>query len=351
EERFRRLYDEAPVGYHEIDREGRIVNINLTECELLGFAREEMIGRPVFDLVAEEFRDTARAAFAEKVVGKRPLRTIERMFLTRDGRRLNVEIEERYKRDDRGQIVGILSTVQDVTERKRTALALQTSERRARALFEGIEDAVFVHALDGHILDANPAASRLLGYSREELLSLNTAEIDDPSFAAGYEDRLARQMATGHLNCEGRHRTKDGRVIPVEIHTSAIQLDDQKAVLAVIRDISERMALEETRRALAEAQTRNALEMAAKNAELILSEARYRQLTEGCLDGVVVADRYGLVTMYNPAAERMFGFPPGEVMGRPIGFLFPGTFSDEPGRAFVEDVLGREPGLVGKTVE
>ena len=51
EERFRRLYDEAPVGYHEIDLEGRIVNINRTECEMLGYSREEMIGRPVFDFV------------------------------------------------------------------------------------------------------------------------------------------------------------------------------------------------------------------------------------------------------------------------------------------------------------
>jgi len=351
EERFRRLYDEAPVGYHEVDTEGRVVSMNLTECELLGIPREDVLGRPVFDFLAEEIRESSRQVFAEKISGLLPLKTFERTYLTGDGRRLVMQIEDRLRRDDAGRVVGLLSTVQDVTDRKRAEAALQGSERRARALFEGIEEAVFVHALDGRILDANPAAIRLLGYSRDEFLSLTTADIDDPSFAAGYEDRLARQMANGHLSCEGRHRTRDGRVIPVEISTSAIQLDDQKAVLAVIRDISERLTLEDTRVAFAEAQSRNALEMAAKNAELILSEARYRQLTEGCLDGVVVADRFGLVTLYNPAAERMFGYPAGEVMGRPIRVLFPGTFSDGEGRTFVEDVLEREPGLVGKTVE
>ncbi len=79
--------------------------------------------------------------------------------------------------------------------------ALIASERRARALFEGIEDSVFVHDLDGHILDANPAASRKLGYTRDEFLALNTRDIDDPEFAAGYEDRLIEQLACGQLHC------------------------------------------------------------------------------------------------------------------------------------------------------
>jgi PAS domain S-box-containing protein len=180
---------------------------------------------------------------------------------------------------------------------------------------------------------------------------MTTAEIDDPGFAAGFEERLNRQLAQGHLSFEGRHRTKHGRVIPVEINTSTIYLDDQKAVLAVIRDISERVALEETRQAFAEAQSRSARELAAKNAELTLSEARYRQLTEGCLDGVVVADCAGTITLFNPAAERMFGYGSGEVIGRHIGLLMPKAFPlDQPVTADC-DAPSRPHGLVGKTVE
>jgi PAS domain S-box-containing protein len=119
--------------------------------------------------------------------------------------------------------------------------------RRARALFDAIDDAIFVHDLDGHILDANPAACRRLGYTREEFLRLTTRDIDDPEFAAGYEERLQRQMQTGGLNCEGRHRTKDGRVIPVDINTSSLQFDGKPAVLAVMRDLSERKLAERRR--------------------------------------------------------------------------------------------------------
>ena len=351
EDRFRRLYDEAPVGYHEIDTEGRILNINRTECEMLGYTREEILGSSVFDFVAEEFRDQARQAFPDKIQGKRPLRTLERTFATRDGRRLIVSIEERYKRDAQGQIVGIRSTVQDITERKRTEAALVASERRSRALFEGIEDAVFVHAPDGRILDANPAASRLLGYTHEELLRMTTNDIDDPEFAAGYEERLKSQLSKGHLSCEGRHRTKDGRVVPVDINTSTILFDDQLAVLAVIRDITERKALEETRRQFAEAQMRNAHEMEDKNRALTESEARYRQLTEGCLDAVVVADRQGRITLFNPAAEKVFGYRAAEILGQPITQLIPGEFPEGHRDGFQHYLETRDPHIVGKTVE
>lgn len=345
EERFRRLYDEAPVGYHEVDTEGRIVSINKTECDMLGYALDELIGRSVFEVIAEESREVARKAFPEKVAGRLPLRPFERTIMTRDGRALILAFEERHKHDQKGNVNGLRTTVRDVTDKKRAEAALLISERRARALFQGMEEAVFVHDVEGRILDANPAASRLLGYSREELLAMTTQQIDAPDFAAGYAGRLAKQFDVGHLAIEGKHRTKDGRTLPVEINTSTIQLDDQKAVLAVIRDISERRALEDARQALASAREANALEIASKNAALTLSEARYRQLTEGCLDGVVAADRGGFVTLFNPAAGRIFGYREDEILGGHLALLMPEAF-----KGFQETADGPSP-LVGRTVE
>jgi len=122
-------------------------------------------------------------------------------------------------------------------------------DRRARDLFEAIDDAVFVHDLEGRILDANPAACRRLGYSQEEFLHLTTRDIDAPEFAGDFKHRLKQQLASGRLTCEGRHRTKDGRIIPVDINTSTIQFDGKPAVLAVIRDISARKTTERRRAA------------------------------------------------------------------------------------------------------
>jgi two-component system NtrC family sensor kinase len=341
EEEFRRLYDEAPFGYHEIDAHGRIVKLNRTECEILGYSFEEMIGRPIVDFVADDEREAARIAVEEKLRGERPLHTIERPYVARDGRRMIVAIEERYRYDAEGRIVGIRSTMQDVTARKQTEAALVASERRTRALFEGIEDIVFVHNLEGQILDANPAACRRLGYDREEFLQLKTSDLDDPEFAAGFSDRLKSQLERRHVAFEGRHHTKEGVIIPVDISTSLIQLEDQVAVLAVCRDITERKALEEARRQFAEAESRNAREIEAKNRDLSRSEARYRRLTEGAHDAIIVADSEGRITLFNPAAERTFQYSADEVLGRPLADLIPMAVRDAKGVA----------SLVGKTVE
>jgi PAS domain S-box-containing protein len=155
-----------------------------------------------------------------------------------------------------------------------------------RALFEAIDDAVFVHDPQGNILDANPAASRRLGYTHAELLKLNTRDIDDPEFAAGFKDRLNAQLQTGHMRCEGVHRTKDGRRIIVDINTSAIQLDGKPAVLAVMRDITERK------------ETEDAL---GKQRQLLQS------ILDNMSDAIVVADADGRIVLFNPMAEHIFG--------------------------------------------
>lgn len=351
ENRFRQLFEEAPFGYHEIDPEGTIVEINQAECEMLGYDRDELIGTPIYNLVEESQRDDARRAVAEKLSGRRPLVPFERIFRRRDGQTFVASIRDRLIVSESGEVVGLRSTVQDITEQKQMEAALISSERRSRALFEGIDDAVFVHDLSGRILDANPAATRLLGYSREEFLRLRTDDIDADDFAQGFEERLEQQLRHGHLACEGRHRSKDGRIIPVEIKTSVIQLEDQTAVLAVIRDMSERLALDETRRQFAEAQLRNARDIQEKNRELAESEARYRMLTEASLDAVVVADAETRINLFNAAAEKAFGYPADEVLGKPLELLLNspgGACSREELRA---DLSREEPHLVGRTVE
>jgi PAS domain S-box-containing protein len=156
----------------------------------------------------------------------------------------------------------------------------------AQALFDGIDDAVFVHDLAGNILEANPAACQRLGYTRDEMLHLTTRDIDDPTFAAGFEDRLHEQLDRGQFRCEGRHRTKDGRVIPVDINTSAIQFRGKPAVLAVMRDITQRKAMEDALRS---------------------QTALLQSILDNMADAVIVADEKGKFLVCNPAAQRVFG--------------------------------------------
>jgi len=111
EERFSQLYNESPVGYHELDKEGRIVQVNQTELDMLGYTAEEMLGKHVWDFMVET--DTSRQALAAKMAGTMPPgQAFERTYRRKDGTTFPVLIEDRYVKDESGQIIGLRSTIQ-----------------------------------------------------------------------------------------------------------------------------------------------------------------------------------------------------------------------------------------------
>jgi PAS domain S-box-containing protein len=326
-----RLLESGPQAFGVVDLKGRLIRANQAFSNLLGYSQGELLGMSILDLTAPQSVDLTRRSHTEVLATGANQRVIKK-YCHRDGRLVPVELLLGVLRDDEGECQGLYAFITDISDRLKAEEALRDSEQRARALFDGIHDAVFVHDQAGRMLDANPAACRQLGYSREELLGMTTSQIDAPEFAAGFKDRLRRQLEDGELRCEGLHRTKSGKLIPVEVTTSTIQFDGQMAVLAILRDITERKALERTRREFAAAQMRNAQDMELKNRALSESEARYRQLAEGSLDAIIAADGDGRITLFNPASEKIFGYAAHEILARPLEQLIPGIFQGpQPG--------------------
>jgi PAS domain S-box-containing protein len=131
EKKFQQFYDEAPVGYHELDVKGRITRINRQELQMLGYGAGEMLGKPVWNFFEEE--DTTRKVILAKLEGDASFHdTFERTYRRKDGSTLPVLVEDRIIRGKNGEIAGIRSTVEDITERRRTEEALRKSEEQLR---------------------------------------------------------------------------------------------------------------------------------------------------------------------------------------------------------------------------
>jgi len=194
----------------------------------------------------------------------------------------------RYSERDRDILQFVSTQIAMAVQRKRAEQALRESEQRLQSLFAGIDDSLFVHDDEGRILDCNDAACRRLGYTREELLRMRTSDIDAPEFAAGFAQRLAEQRDRHRFVGEGVHVAKDGRRIPVDVNSTLIDYHGRKAVLAVMRDITEHRALE--------AQLRQAQKMEAV----------------GQLAGGVAHDFNNLLTTILASSELLAsGLPPG----------------------------------------
>ena len=135
EARFRELFDEAPVGYHELDTEGRITRVNRTELHMLGYTAEEMVGRPVWEFITQ--KEMSRQTVEAKMSGTIPPgRAFERTYRRKDGTTLPVLIEDHPLQDERGQIIGMRSTIQDITDRKRAEEALKKYSERLEEMVE-----------------------------------------------------------------------------------------------------------------------------------------------------------------------------------------------------------------------
>jgi len=130
EQRLAQLYNEAPVGYHELDGEGRMTRVNRTELDMLGYTAEEMLGRHVWGFMIES--EISRRAFAAKITGTMPPgQAFERTYIRKDGTPMPALIEDRYIKDDSGQVIGLRSTMQDITERKKMEEQLIVTGRLA----------------------------------------------------------------------------------------------------------------------------------------------------------------------------------------------------------------------------
>jgi PAS domain S-box-containing protein/diguanylate cyclase (GGDEF)-like protein len=115
---YHQLFDEAPIGYHELDRDGTILKVNTKEAEMLGYTVDEMLGRPIFEFIPPDEREYAKENFREKIVENKVLKGFERKYYSKNGEIIWMRIEDRQTVDAEGNVTGIRSTLQDITEIK-----------------------------------------------------------------------------------------------------------------------------------------------------------------------------------------------------------------------------------------
>ncbi len=164
QERFRTLFEEAPIAYYEIDREGIIQRLNRAVCELLGVKPEEVLGHPIWEFVVQAERETSREAVRRKIAGEQPLAPFEREFTRGDGAQLTLEIHENYIRDAEGRIAGLRSATLDISARRAAqasaALEKEVAERRRAEQRLALQYAAIRALSEAPHLDA--AANRLI---------------------------------------------------------------------------------------------------------------------------------------------------------------------------------------------
>jgi PAS domain S-box-containing protein len=243
-------------------------------------------------------RLTLRTALTDAIANGREI-AMQLRLVRRDESLREVQFKSICEFGPSGQVQALVGVFQDVTEQQRAMRKLQRSERHLRLLAENMADVVTNARFDGSSNYISPAIERLLGYKPEEMAGRPAQAFVHPDdrkliFAAfaelqGGAERKVLQHRAVH---------KDGRTVWVETHLQALKAEDRGTgeMIAVIRDISERRALEQ---AVAE------------------SERRYRRLAENASDIIMHSDLNGAITYISPSVATATGRAPESLTGRP----------------------------------
>jgi two-component system cell cycle sensor histidine kinase/response regulator CckA len=240
EENFRRLFEQS-IDAVIIHKKGKIMDANDSTCKMLGYSKNQLRAMTIMDL----HDDSDREEIKQKIYRDKRLLQFETRWIKADGTSIDVEISSNII-DLQERLTQ--AVIRDIAERKRADAAIRESERRFRLLVENTTDTLFLHDFDGKIIDVNEHACKNLGYTREELLSLSIQDIDQDVVSGGHFEQWEQMVPGMPITLEGVHRRKDGTTFPVEIRLVVFESGEERLMLGVVRDITERKRAEDALR-------------------------------------------------------------------------------------------------------
>jgi PAS domain S-box-containing protein len=285
---FRRLFEVIVDPIVIVDMNGKILEFSQSAEEILGFPREELVGKRFLETkVAKADTEAVMINNLERIKKGMYIPPYAIETVTKDGKKLFYEVNPAriiYKGEP-----AILAIFRNLTEQKKAEKKLQESEARFNRFLENAPEAIWVQDFVGTFLDGNKRAEELTGYKREELIGKNMLEILVPPESIPRLLEAFKPNKHGGISgpTEVEMIRKDGSLVPVEASTIPIGRDGKIEIIGIARDITERKKAEE---ALKE------------------NEQRFRELSDLLPEVVFETDVTGRITFVNQVAFERFGY-------------------------------------------
>ncbi len=330
---LRTFIDNLPDQVYVKDMESRFLLNNPAVLWALGAeSDEEVVGKTDFDfhspeLAAEFFADEQRI-----LAGGQPVLNKEERIVASDGQEYWLASTKVPLYDQKQEIVGLIGINRNITEAKQAADALRQAAAQNQLLAQAMEaasDGIIItdaHQPDNPVIYANPAFSRITGYSNEDIVGRNCRFLQGPETDQEQLNQLRqairekRSTAVTLLNYR-----KDGSPFLNELTISPVFSTEGALThfVGIQTDISERRKMADTLKAVLD--------------------------TVG--EGIVSADDNGMIVMVNPEIQRIFGYQTEELMGQSLVMLMPADYRDAHQAGMARYLASGIPHVLGKRLE
>ena len=325
EERFRRVFDEGPLAMALVDMDRKIIEVNQSLCDFLGYSEDELLGMDGDTITHPDDLETSRGMAQRLFTGEIPCYKTEKKYVRKDGQQVWAMLTASLIRDENGQPLYGLAMAENINDRK----LAEESARRATSLFENAERMTRLGSweldLESHAIHCSDEFCRQ--WQLEPGQSLHKRS-----------DARSRIHPDDQWIAETAHRTllESGRVEPVEyrllLPDNSIKHVQMRATLVretgrpnrivgISVDITDRKEKED---AIKKAQS----QLESSSLALRSSELRFRTLLESSPDGILVTSSNGKIFLVNARTEEMFGYTRDELIGTSVETLIPPILDD-----------------------
>jgi PAS domain S-box-containing protein len=249
---IQKYLDVAGVILVAINRDETVRLINRKGCEVLEGSEEQIVGQNWFDLfVPANQRETVREFFRRMCEGEEDLpEYYENPVLTLGGQEKLVAWHNTILSEPDGTVVGSLSSGKDVTETRKGEEALRRSEAKLRAIVDTAVDGIITIDSNGVVQSFNNAASKLFGYSPDEIVGRNVSNLMPEPDSSQHNQYIDNYFRTGQAKVMGNGREvlaqrKDGTTFPIYLAISEMSLRDRTLFAGIVHDLSEIKRMQE----------------------------------------------------------------------------------------------------------
>lgn len=293
---LRRILDTSVDGIVISDSSDFIVQINNSVEAMLGYRRDEIVGKHMWELMPQ---DNGYHEVMKDLKKKETIRGVEQVWKRKDGRLLHVEVNFSVIKDIKSNATGSLACIRDVTDKKKVEKEVREAKDFLEKVIETIGDGLLICDEKGQILSVNTAMEEMCACKREEIIGQHTSmftQKEDKQLRETILKRTAELFEKGNVSYESVYKKKDGSVLEVECNNAMIRDDDGNYIagVSIFRDISER-----------------------KKAAKEIGEAKefLESVIENSRDGIIISDAKGNILSANAAMEDMTGLKKESLIG------------------------------------
>lgn len=316
EARFRAMFENSPVGINILDMNRKVLDINPAMCLMLGYSRDELLGKTPAFVMHPGDQPRSNQKFDELRLGQQVSSWDERRYLRKNGEEFWAQVTMSLVRNPDGQPVYLVGMAMDVSEQRRILAELKESEARFRAMYDNAAVGMALMSLDRKIMGMNQTASQMTGYTIDELRDTDPSQLSYPDdIQIGMEQFI--DMVTGKISgfqMEKRFVRKNGEVFWGRVTYSPVPGKDGQSeyLVGIIEDVT---VQRETSKKLAEqeAEYRRTLEQRVEErTHALAEEIEQRKRAEEALavkaaEDAVMAERTRLARdLHDAVTQTLF---------------------------------------------